>query len=440
MSIDGFIKRSIYWGNDYIHGKKVRRFYNHLKIVLSDEKIGRQIQQKDLKNLLEHATQNTSFYREFVGKELTSFPVVNKNILNENREMVCVPIDKIPEQEGDSVHVQRTSGSTGTPFAVPQDTRKRNRRVAELKYFNALVGFKSHEKLAQCRIWTKWHSKSKWQSFKENIIPVNIATMDDDDIKNLIETVKKNRVFAIRAYASWYDALVKYLEDGKGNIADLKSVKVCISISEALNEYTREKMLELAGIPIVEAYADEEAGMLAQQLIGDNNYYLNHSGYIFEFLKLEEDTPAEPGELARIVITDLFNYAFPLIRYDTGDTAIYQNGNETSKGWPYISKLYGRRLDLVYDTQGKPVHPMNFARVLKNLPGIIQWQFIQKNEKQYIVRLNLESESSVDDKINEIREILGADADISVEFVNDIPVLASGKRKPVICEWKNKSL
>ena len=67
-------------------------------------------------------------------------------------------------------------------------------------------------------------------------------------------------------------------------------------------------------------------------------------------------------------------------------------------------------------------------------------EFIQKNEKQYIVRLNLESESSVDDKINEIREILGADADISVEFVNDIPVLASGKRKPVICEWKNKSL
>ena len=98
--------------------------------------------------------------------------MVNKAILNENRDKITIPIDKIPEQEGDKVHIQKTSGSTGTPFAIPQDTRKRNRRIAELKYFNEQVGFKSHEMLGQCRIWTKWQSKSKWQSFKENIIPI----------------------------------------------------------------------------------------------------------------------------------------------------------------------------------------------------------------------------------------------------------------------------
>ena len=172
---------------------------------------------------------------------------------------------------------------------MSQDTRKRNRRVAELKYFNEQIGFKSHEKLGQCRIWTKWQSKSKWQSFKENIIPINIEKMDDETIAMLLKTVKKHKIFALRAYASWYDALIKYLEAGKGNPKDLSTVKICISISEALNEDTREKMLALTGIPIVEAYADEEAGMLAQQRIGDNNYYLNHSGYIFEFLKLESD-------------------------------------------------------------------------------------------------------------------------------------------------------
>ena len=436
MSFGGFVKRSIYWANDYIHGGAVRAFYKDMENVLSDEKTGRKIQQEHLRNLLEHSTANSPYYCKIGGVTLNDFPVVNKNILNENRDEVCVPVEKIPWQDGKALHIQRTSGSTGTPFAVPQDTRKRSRRVAELKYYNELVGFKSHEKLAQCRIWTKWHSKSKWQSFKENIIPVNISTMDDKTTENLIKTVKANRVVAIRAYASWYDALVEYLKSGKGNVSDLKSLKVCISISEALNETTREMMKELTGVPIVEAYADEEAGMLAQQLVGDNNYYLNHSGYIFEFLKLDEDVPAEPGELARIVITDLFNYAFPLIRYDTGDTAVYQNGNGQSCGWPYISKLYGRRLDLVYDTRGIPVHPMNFARVLKNLPGIIQWQFVQKGERQYLVRLNLEDKSNVEDKISEIRGILGEDAEISVEFVNDIPVLASGKRKPVVCEWK----
>lgn len=39
-------------------------------------------------------------------------------------------------------------------------------------------------------------------------------------------------------------------------------------------------------------------------------------------LKMDSDEPAEDGELGRIVITDLYNYAFPILRYDNGDTAI----------------------------------------------------------------------------------------------------------------------
>lgn len=436
MSISGFVKRNIYWFNDYIHGQKVRIFYKDLHNVLSDAKTGRKIQYKHLKKLLKHATANTSFYHDYAGKPLSAYPVVNKSICTENHDAICVPFDKIPCQESFPVHVQRTSGSTGTPFAVPQDTRKRNRRIAELKYYNELVGFKSHEMLGQCRIWTKWQSKSKWQSFKENIIPINVAKMDDATVAHLLATVKKHHIVALRAYASWYDSVVKYLEEGKGNPADLKTLKVCLSSSEALNEETRVKMMELAGVPIVEAYANEEAGVMAQQRIGDLNYYLNHSGYVFEFLKLETDEPAEPGELARIVITDLFNYAFPLIRYDTGDTAIYQKGCKKSQGWEYISNLYGRRLDLIYNTSGIPMHPMNFARILKNIPGIIQWQFIQKAEKDYLIKLNVEKKFDVNDMIKEVKEVLGQDANISIEYVDDIPVLASGKRKAVICEWK----
>ena len=435
MSIDGFIKRSIYWCNDFFHGRKVRKYYNDLKMVLSDKSVGYKIQQEHLNELLNYATNNSPFYKKYTGHKLEEFPVVNKAILISHYDEVCVPYDKIPGQEG-KVHIQRTSGSTGTPFAIPQDTGKRNRRVAELKYFNDEIGFKSHEMLGQCRIWTRWHSKSKWQSFKENIIPINISKMDDDTLERIFNIVKKHKVKALRAYASWYDAIVKYLEDGKGDPRYLKSVKVCISISEALNADTREKMWRLTNIPIVEAYANEEAGMLAQQKIGDTNYYLNHSGYIFEFLKLDSDEEAECGELARIVITDLFNHAFPLIRYDTGDTAIYACPNDKSNGWIYISKLYGRRLDLVFDTSGNPCHPMNFARVLKNIPGIIQWQFIQKQEKEYLIRLNTNRNVCIENILKEIWKILGDDANVSVEYVDDIPVLASGKRKPVICEWK----
>lgn len=436
MSLDGFIKRNYYWMNDRLHGSKVRKNFDEIGIVLSDIHTGKVIQQKRLSELLAHATAYSDFFKPYAGKEISDFPVTNKQVYIQNHEAVAVPIKNIPEQETEKLHVQRTSGSTGTPFAVFQDSRKRHRRVAELKYFGESVGFKSHEKLGQCRIWTKWHSKSRWQSVKENIIPIDISKIDDTSLKDVCETIRKNRIVSLRAYASWYERLVSFLENFPQYVSCLKSVKVAISISEALNENTRQKMKELAGIPIVECYADEEAGILAHQKINDTNYYLNHAGYYFEVLKLDSDEPAEYGELGRIVLTDLYNYAFPLIRYDTGDTAIFQKGNETSGGWDYMSKLFGRRLDLIYDTSGKPVHPMTFARVLKNIPAIIQWQFIQKDEKKYCVKLNVGKNVNMDDIRAEILLIVGDDAEVAFEQVSDIPVLASGKRKPVVNEWK----
>ena len=438
------IKRRLFWLNDWMHGRRIGKFYDECKVVNTSYANGYAIQQEHLNDLLIHASNYSEFYKTALGEEskktikLSDFPVTNKSILNENHDKVCVPFDKIPEQVEKTIHIQRTSGSTGTPFAVLQDTRKRKRRIAELKYYNSLVGVLSHEMIGQCRIWTRWQNKSKWQIFKENIIPINVSKMDDETCGYLFKVVKEKRIVLIRAYASWYDAIVKYIEDGKGNPKDLKTLKACLSSSESLNEETRQKMKELVGVPIVEAYADEEAGVMGQQRVGDTNYYLNHSGYVFEFLKLEEDAPAEEGELSRIVITDLYNYAFPLIRYDTGDTAIFRKGNEKSGGWTYISNIYGRRLDLVYNTEGVPVHPMNFARILKNLPGIIQWQFIQTGEKEYTVKLNLENKCDVENTVEEIKIVLGNDAIIKVEYVNDIPVLASGKRKPVICEWKKQ--
>lgn len=437
MSLDGFYKRNIYWIQDFLHGSRVGKHYREIKTIMKSAETGKRIQRDRLNDLLKHAVENTVFYKSYAGKPLEQFPIMNKSKLIENYDGIVVPIEKIPEQETEKVHVQKTSGSTGTPFAIYQDSRKRHRRVAELKYFGQFVGFKSHEKLAQCRIWTNWQSKTKSQIFKENIFPINVSKIDDKTLGELCSTVKKNKIVAIRAYASWYDSLLEFFDSNKGNIEDLKTVRVMFSTSEALNIATKEAFQKQFNIPIVECYADEEAGIMAHQKINDNNFYINHASYIFEILKLDEDKPAKYGEIGRIVITDLYNYAFPLIRYDTGDTAVLAKGNEKTNGWDYFKKIYGRRLDLIYNTKNEPVHPMSFARVLKNLPGIVQWQFIQKGKYDYLLKINKKSCFNESETINQILLIIGNEANLNIEYVNEIPVLKSGKRKSVVCEWKH---
>ena len=73
---------------------------------------------------------------------------------------------------------------------------------------------------------------------------------------------------------------------------------------------------------------------------------------------LNEDKKIGFGQRGRIVITDLYNYATPLIRYDTGDVGIMHLDENNH---PYFSQVLGRKLDLIYDTKGNlvPEHLSN---------------------------------------------------------------------------------
>ena len=187
------IKRGCFWLSDLLNGGVILRNYLLIGKTLDSKKKGLIIQQNALESILNFATINSSFYKSFLGKKITEFPIVDKNFLKEHIEEITVPIERIPKQGNRPLYIQKTSGSTGSPFAIPMDLMKRKRRIAEIKWFNKLIGFNSHDMLVQCRVWTNWHKKNNSQIFKENIIPVNIQSMDDATLKQLCQTVKQNK-------------------------------------------------------------------------------------------------------------------------------------------------------------------------------------------------------------------------------------------------------
>ncbi|MDC7236621.1 MAG: hypothetical protein PQJ45_02475 [Sphaerochaetaceae bacterium] len=435
--MSGYIRRKLFFFKDRLKGSPISFHIQELNTINCDYQKGMILQKELIEELLTHFTQNSKFYYPYKDCSLNEFPIMDKNILNHNYDKLVVDKTCLTFQKGE-MHIHRTSGSTGAPLIIPQDSRKRNRRIAELKYFGETVGFKSHETLCQCRIWTKWHGKTRWQSFKENIIAFNISSMNELTIQNLLNIIESRRVLFIRAYASWYDSLLDYLLTNVEEQKKIKTLKLGFSSSEALSSTTKEIFKSKFNIDLVEAYANEEGGIIGHQKIGDSNFYLNHASFFIELLKLDSNEPAAYGELGRIVITDLYNYAFPLIRYDTGDTGVMEEGILESSGWPYLKYLYGRKVDIIYDTNGDPIHPMNFARILKNVDGINQWQFIQKSKDTYLVKLNLKYTIDFDPIRAAIQELVKPDGIVNFQIVEDIPVLASGKRKSVICELNKK--
>lgn len=440
MDLNALYLRYKFWINDFLNGSPIGKPYKEIKFIQEHSyEEGLPIREKALHQLMDYARKHSSFYKNIKGYDLRNFPIMNKSTLLEHYDEIKIKEEEIPGQKG-NVHIQTTSGSTGTPFKIPQDTNKRLRRIAELKYFGKIAGFKTHEKLIHLRTWNRWQQKTAKQIKSENIIPFDIAKMGNEDLKRLCDLIITTKAVCLRGYAS---SLGKLAEFAEGKNYKFPHLKLAIAGAEALQDDDRARFKKVMNADIQSQYANEECGIMAQERVPtsatNNKMYWNNASYFFEVLKFNSDEPAEYGELGRIVITDLYNYAFPIIRYDNGDTAILMPPDEFSNGYPVLGKLYGRRFDLTYATNGTAIFPLTYGRILKHYDNIAQWQFTQENEKEYTLKVILKKEdNTISQIIPQLKEYLGNDAIIKVQLVDEIPVLASGKRKPVENLWKKE--
>lgn len=443
MDLRAFFLRSRFWIKDFFEGSPIGKPYQEIKYIMEHSYAdGLPIREKALVRLLDYYRTNSEYYQQILigeGKNtLQQCPVQTKLTLIANHDRMVVPENVIPGQIG-KVFIQRTSGSTGNPLAMPQDTRKRKRRIAEIKYFGKQLGFNSHEKLIHLRTWNQWQQKSVNQVRKENIVPFDVKRIGESDMVELCDLINKEKALSIRGYASCFDRISRVAK--KYNYR-FPSLKIIVSTSESLEDDVRAAVKKYMGCEIASQYANEECGILAQErvptLASDNRMYFNWASYYVEVLKMDSDEPVEYGEIGRIVLTDLYNYAFPVIRYDTGDTCILLPPDEYSNGYPVMGKLYGRRFDLTFATDGTPIYPLAYGRILKNYDCISLWQFVQNGECDYSLRLvlNKKDEEAIAEIHRNMMDILGVDANVQMEITDEIPVLQSGKRKPVINNWK----
>lgn len=198
------------------------------------------------------------------------------------------------------------------------------------------------------------------------------------------------------------------------------------------------KLLENAfGCKVYRRYSDMELGILGQDMGDEGKYILNWGSYYFECVKMDSDEPAEHGEVGRIVITDLFNKALPMIRYDTGDLGIMDCDEDGSL--PYLKEIYGRKRDCVYRTDGVMLSPAKISVSMWGAENVSQWQLIQNDEKEYTFKISSDGVVDREVLLEKFKGILGNDANIEIMIVDDIPVLASNKRRAVICNWDRKA-
>lgn len=437
MSTGGFIRRHLFWFHDLLtnRGSVYFQYKDIMKLIRCTDD---QVINVHIEKLLKHAILTTKYYRNYSGCDFCEFPIVDKGVYLQHFDEFISSTYK-----NSNIHKQYTNGSTGIPFESWQNKEKRERVIAELKVFNAICGVPSHEKIVYLEALSDRRThRSIITQFKQNIWRIDTSDLGVVNMHRMCKYIKEKKGKLLFAYASTLDWLCNYFIEHPTDSEGIE-LDVVIALGEALNNNTKANCEKFLGkkCHVLSRYSTQEMGILAQQQMESDDFLLNTGSYYFECLKMDNNELCKEGETGRIVVTDLFNYAFPMIRYDTGDMGIMQYNAEGKK---VLKKIYGKKKDVLFNTAGSPVSPVSISSCFIGRNEIRQWQLVQEEQNRYILRINCNhlTDSTLQEIIQKLKNLLGNNANINLVYEKEIPELKAGKRKYTVNKmgWTDKKI
>ncbi|WP_159149299.1 hypothetical protein [Dietzia lutea] len=429
------LRETVFWAFDRARGGHIKR--EILEIEAAVNQPSAKQQQDALEAQLLHAGSNVPFYEHLRGiRKLEEFPVVNKATIKEAGDrFIATGTDIL------SCTTASTSGSTGTPFSILHDRRKRRRVSADAIYWGRQAGYELGLPLAHLKVWSDRNRITPATRRFRNIIPIDTTKLTGEEILAALTAAARNRPLSVISYASSLDLLARSLESETFNgtrRSPLPRIASIVAQSEHLPSEARRLLREHLGVDPVSRYGLEEIGIVGQQARnGNNDYRVNSSSVVVEILEDASPEPAPPGRVGRIVVTELINRAQPLIRYDTGDLGAFRVDEHGRLDTTKLAVVEGRKLDQVYDADDRPLTSMVMYNLWWRFPEIRQYQLVQKGRADYLLRLNVSPGFNDEaDVIHRFKEIVGASANVEVELTTESFVLSSGKRKSVVSNYK----
>lgn len=377
-----------------------------------------------VESITQYAIENTPYYSSYNDyDDFSEFPVLDKSTIKKNYDDF---ISEPYKSKLDNLHKVTTSGSYGTPFTFYLNPEKRQKMISEVYYF----GRKSNFDLGVKHAYIMSFTKSKFLQVIQNQVMITVKEIEDKWCIETLKRLQKEKVKVLIGYPSAIARLAIYASDNNLSLP----MKGIITISEVLNDDMRAHIKKGFNCSPISRYSTEEFGVLANQDISGEFFWLNQCNYLIEILSLDSNQPVREDELGRIVVTDLFNQSMPLIRYDTGDLAKpfeIINGRITK-----IESVEGRRLAVIRNTKAETISSFLINRSLRQFKNIIQFQFSQEGISLYKVKLVITDPVDEAEVIGIYQDILGSNAEIEIEYVDDIPPQRSGKRPYVLQNYE----
>jgi phenylacetate-CoA ligase len=344
--------------------------------------------------------------------------------------------------DSQSTKIGHTGGSTGKPLAFYYDEAKHELMRAGMMRGFMMSGWQPGQK-----VLTFWGARqdvvaggvfgsgwgvdwgaglgaiwSDWVAAEKTIAATEFSPAKLQEWACFIQAYKPVLLYG---YASAMSELARFVIAEK-----LKMPRSLIGVyatAEVLTDTQRDLMQQAFGCKVFNQYGCREVPNIAWECRHGNMH-------VFADLVVLESERIDGDD--QLIVTSLTNRLMPFIRYKLGDSGRLLDG-ECACGSPFPLMEMGmcRQNDWIRGQAGQRIHPGVFNRMLDGQTQIRQYQWVQhaldRIELNLVAseRLSPETQAALADKI---RQAMGADVMLEVNYLDAIPRTVSGKQRFVI--------
>jgi phenylacetate-CoA ligase len=395
-----------------------------------DRKQIEEYQNKQLERLLNHIYKNVPYYRDVFHKlglkpkdirsrnELDKFPILDRKIIKENKNQL---ISKIHLNK---LELQHTSGTSGSPL-----------------YFYYQRGYT--EPTTRAFFWRFWNWHNYSFGDKSLIIsgkyePQEVIYYDPikrclnlynpDLEKNLKKYIFLLYQFQPKIIMGYPSLLFLFSFNCIKQNVKLKPLGLSsiICFSEKLYDWQRKIIEKIFNCKITDGYSHAERLVFLQQCEQKVRYHVIPESGITEFLEISDN-------YAEIIATGFYNYAFPLVRYRTGDYVLLSKEKCTcGREHNLIEEIIGRSGDFILTPSKKLISPTILEFAIRYINNIKGFQIVQENIDNlniYIVPDKFYKKEDGQKFIEEIKLRIKGNINYKITLADEIPYQPNQKMR-----------
>jgi phenylacetate-CoA ligase len=405
-------------------------------------------QKAQLRNLLRHAHERSSFWRKRIGAkairhiELSDLPILTRSDVSHQAKSEG-PL--LYQSDGLKVSSHSTSGSSGTPveFFI-SDMNEHYYQVRSIAQY-----FMEGRDLSLNRIRFKSLDYTKAKGLHGHLNNGFIVEQTASWLSSLDGLLKSGFNKNINCWHPNREALL--VELAKSSIGYLviqprilETIVQNNDVGFLKNHHTEmlipvgeELSLELRGtfakhgIPVRGSYSSEEVGLIGCECEQyPSHYHVAHSNVIVEADR-NDGVTVKANKLSRILVTHLHSYATPFIRYDVGDLGTLTGDCKCGHDGPTIFNIVGRAKHLIKHVDGRLTSIYIRAKDILGVADVAEYR-VRQTALNTIVLENAGCDKLTADQhsafVDSLKNQAGPDFTIDVRTVEEIDWGQSMKR------------